>query len=80
MCGVDFYVDMQDGVGFFFFSSRRRHTRSGRVTGVQTCALPIFRDSVAIFHCFLLSEPHYGNAKVVYILAHSKSMDVSLRQ
>ena len=26
----------------FFFSSRRRHTRSGRVTGVQTCALPIF--------------------------------------
>jgi len=24
------------------FSSRRRHTRSGRVTGVQTCALPIF--------------------------------------
>ena len=23
----------------FFFSSRRRHTRSGRVTGVQTCAL-----------------------------------------
>ena len=25
----------------FFFSSRRRHTRSGRVTGVQTCALPI---------------------------------------
>ena len=28
-------------VVFFFFSSRRRHTRSGRVTGVQTCALPI---------------------------------------
>ena len=26
---------------WFFFSSRRRHTRSGRVTGVQTCALPI---------------------------------------
>ena len=26
----------------FFFSSRRRHTRSGRVTGVQTCALPIY--------------------------------------
>ena len=25
----------------FFFSSRRRHTRSGRVTGVQKCALPI---------------------------------------
>ena len=25
----------------FFFSSRSRHTSSGRVTGVQTCALPI---------------------------------------
>src|SRR3546814_19660593 len=28
--------------GFFFFSSRRRHTRCALVTGVQTCALPIF--------------------------------------
>src|SRR3546814_8427739 len=27
--------------GFFFFSSRRRHTRCALVTGVQTCALPI---------------------------------------
>src|SRR3546814_5928456 len=28
-------------VCFFFFSSRRRHTRCALVTGVQTCALPI---------------------------------------
>src|SRR3546814_5418852 len=28
--------------GCFFFSSRRRHTRCALVTGVQTCALPIF--------------------------------------
>src|SRR3546814_11454440 len=28
--------------GFFFFSSRRRHTRCALVTGVQTCALPIW--------------------------------------
>src|SRR3546814_7862304 len=27
---------------FFFFSSRSRHTRCALVTGVQTCALPIF--------------------------------------
>src|SRR3546814_5434981 len=27
---------------FFFCSSRRRHTRCALVTGVQTCALPIF--------------------------------------
>src|SRR3546814_7308728 len=30
---------------FFFFSSRRRHTRCALVTGVQTCALPIFTKS-----------------------------------
>src|SRR3546814_3646682 len=28
----------------FFFSSRRRHTRCALVTGVQTCALPIYID------------------------------------
>src|SRR3546814_2927548 len=35
-----------DGYGLvcclFFFSSRRRHTRCALVTGVQTCALPIW--------------------------------------
>src|SRR3546814_6320209 len=30
---------------FFFFSSRRRHTRCALVTGVQTCALPILARS-----------------------------------
>src|SRR3546814_2039165 len=30
----------------FFFSSRRRHTRCALVTGVQTCALPIFPGTV----------------------------------
>src|SRR3546814_18412744 len=38
---------------YFFFSSRRRHTRCALVTGVQTCALPIFhrlaRDATALF-------------------------------
>src|SRR3546814_10827958 len=31
---------------FFFFSSRRLHTRCALVTGVQTCALPIFLDDL----------------------------------
>src|SRR3546814_10419479 len=31
----------------FFFSSRRRHTRCALVTGVQTCALPIYADDRA---------------------------------
>src|SRR3546814_14379797 len=29
----------------FFFSSRRRHTRCALVTGVQTCALPIWKQT-----------------------------------
>src|SRR3546814_569171 len=32
----------------FFFSSRRRHTRCALVTGVQTCALPIWSRVVPI--------------------------------
>src|SRR3546814_10184987 len=36
---------------FFFFSSRRRHTRCALVTGVQTCALPISENT--------LSPPHH---------------------
>src|SRR3546814_5556638 len=32
----------------FFFSSRRRHTRCALVTGVQTCALPIYPVDVAL--------------------------------
>src|SRR3546814_16626904 len=30
-------------VWYLFFSSRRRHTMCALVTGVQTCALPIYR-------------------------------------
>src|SRR3546814_4415529 len=37
---------------FFFFSSRRRHTRCALVTGVQTCALPIF--TICIGHLLQL--------------------------
>src|SRR3546814_14051666 len=38
----------------FFFSSRRRHTRCALVTGVQTCALPIF---IALFGAALAGKP-----------------------
>src|SRR3546814_8420160 len=31
---------------YFFFSSRIRHTRCALVTGVQTCALPIWRKAI----------------------------------
>src|SRR3546814_10564508 len=36
---------------FFFFSSRRRHTRCALVTGVQTCALPIYTADLGMFLC-----------------------------
>src|SRR3546814_8779619 len=41
-------------VSFVFFSSRRRHTRCALVTGVQTCALPIYRadDEVGLGDAF----------------------------
>src|SRR3546814_4457993 len=42
---------------FFFFSSRRRHTRCALVTGVQTCALPIYGYSFKVFH----SDPDNPN-------------------
>src|SRR3546814_1127369 len=38
---------------FFFFSSRRRHTRCALVTGVQTCALPIYAVGTDDIHLFL---------------------------
>src|SRR3546814_1856390 len=44
---------------FFFFSSRRRHTRCALVTGVQTCALPISRVVVEIFEVL---ESRHGRA------------------
>src|SRR3546814_6113015 len=34
----------------FFFSSRRRHTSCALVTGVQTCALPIYRNRPVLCH------------------------------
>src|SRR3546814_755625 len=43
---------------FFFFSSRRRHTRCALVTGVQTCALPIFSISVRGGRLPEPPEPH----------------------
>src|SRR3546814_7687600 len=40
-----------------FFSSRRRHTRCALVTGVQTCALPIYSDT-GLTRAFLSKVDH----------------------
>src|SRR5919109_3431287 len=58
---------------FFFFSSRRRHTRSFHVTGVQTCALPIWPGTdlpVALsIHRHLFEE---GYADEAFLQAHAR--------
>src|SRR3546814_4031939 len=46
---------------YFFFSSRRRHTRCALVTGVQTFALPIWKGlSGAYLFSLLLRLRHCG--------------------
>src|SRR3546814_3630632 len=48
---------------FFFFSSRRRHTSCALVTGVQTCALPIYKivkEEAAA--SFVINEPQMRTA------------------
>src|SRR3546814_10257945 len=43
----------------FCFSSRRRHTRCALVTGVQTCALPIFRCVVGVLQIVAIVLAHF---------------------
>src|SRR3546814_2617636 len=47
MCDCHIGFEFVVSLIFFFFSSRRRHTRCALVTGVQTCALPICANALA---------------------------------
>src|SRR3546814_6596676 len=56
--------------GFFFFSSRRRHTRCALVTGVQTCALPISNVAVHAGGMLLgLSALPFGSSDITDAIA-----------
>src|SRR3546814_8617370 len=55
----------------FFFTSRRRHTRCALVTGVQTCALPIFAQ-------FFICNHDAGSHRSRYVAVHGKLHDGSL--
>src|SRR3546814_19180098 len=57
-------VDAGRCLRFFFFSSRRRHTRCALVTGVQTCALPIYKDGKEN-PAFVLNQQTYREAHIV---------------
>jgi len=64
---------------FFFFSSRRRHTRFSRVTGVQTCALPISQ-SANVWAVPIPAGPAVGTSIAVPVTTGSQTveaMDVS---
>src|SRR3546814_7896151 len=52
---------------YFFFSSRRRHTRCALVTGVQTCALPIYARAIEI-------EIEQGGAALIRIRDDGKGV------
>src|SRR3546814_18938104 len=66
-----------DVSSFFFFSSRRRHTRCALVTGVQTCALPIsgqfLADAITAYTAFegalaaLLHRERTGEGQLVQV-------------
>src|SRR3546814_2529661 len=75
---------------FFFFSSRRRHTRCALVTGVQTCALPILRprglsDHDGSLACRCQDQtiiptarlcPEMGNPGTIYVRASERAPPV----
>src|SRR3546814_20692293 len=63
-------------VVFVFFSSRRRHTRCALVTGVQTCALPIYKVANAMMDEIRAEpkDPKTGRLapiNSIYMMAHS---------
>src|SRR3546814_1101373 len=51
---------------YFFFSSRRRHTRCALVTGVQTCALPICDSLIAALRGFRRQALHAEKLSFVH--------------
>src|SRR3546814_2371194 len=51
----------------FFFSSRRRHTRCALVTGVQTCALPIWLFMLPRFLVYHYPVPPHSAEDALWI-------------
>src|SRR3546814_5713044 len=79
---VDVCVCLFFFVFYFFFSSRRRHTRCALVTGVQTCALPIFRlglddnNFIRFAYSRAMARPDFGLLRNV-VAVQTPSLDAS---
>src|SRR3546814_2262169 len=55
-------------VCLFFFSSRRRHTRCALVTGVQTCALPIYLGRGGLhLACLIVDATHAAGERAAAV-------------
>src|SRR3546814_1625652 len=65
---------------FFFFSSRRRHTRCALVTGVQTCALPIFLLNHLIAELLLSRRREDRESLPVSVAANGKNITISAQR
>src|SRR3546814_2018725 len=68
-CCVSFCADVTTALCvsclvFFFFSSRRRHTRCALVTGVQTCALPISGADVVVTDTWISMGQSHAEEKL----------------
>src|SRR3546814_15160881 len=62
----------------FFFSSRRRHTRCALVTGVQTCALPIWNRGCACHRPTRRSRLHSSlHGLAARCLSHQRTRAIS---
>src|SRR3546814_4689693 len=63
---------------FLFVSSRRRHTRCALVTGVQTCALPIFTMRQAINRLVVEGLVKSERGRGTFVISSSPRGDVDL--
>src|SRR3546814_5240713 len=62
---------------FFFLSSRRRHTRCALVTGVQTCALPIYPSASVVINGLTIPGLQTRRAKTTLELRDGQSFAIA---
>src|SRR3546814_20682512 len=80
-CSISYRLYVYSTLFFlFFFSSRRRHTRCALVTGVQTCALPIWaaaststEEELSMISAVVLNPTHTPAKRLMAMPSRPKS-------